>query len=303
MIDDGTYATSAAVDQYVLNLTRQIYKKVSSSELSILVKQYAGEAGFLSAHQSLSDYALSADVPKNVSQLSNDCRYMTESRMSEYAKLSDISGNISRFDNDVGYLSAHQSLSGYYTKAEAAAALSGKITILSSANARQSDLSVVHLTRAQYKALATKDQSSIYIVDDDQLDAANKTVQNVANPVLATDAVPFGVVSGLSGELKQTSAFIVGEVGGLSQYISLHGAMLSNIPTNNSQLVNDSRFVTSSYVDLKLEGYQVSGNYLSAHQSLSDYTKTADLPTDLSAFTNSPGFISAADLTAFYTKA
>ena len=61
-------------------------------------------------------------VPTKVSELENDAGYLTEHQsLVEYAKKSEIPNvptNISAFNNDVGYLTEHQSLSEYAKKSE-----------------------------------------------------------------------------------------------------------------------------------------------------------------------------------------
>ena len=62
------------------------------------------------------------EVPTKVSELENDAGYLTEHQsLVEYAKKSEIPNvptNISAFNNDVGYLTEHQSLSEYAKKTE-----------------------------------------------------------------------------------------------------------------------------------------------------------------------------------------
>lgn len=107
----------------------------------------------------LTEYAKSADIPSNVSQLINDAKYLSESevdaklgrkqdKLTEYVSTingktgavlitcSDIGAmpsdtviptvptNVSAFTNDVGYLTKHQSLAGYAKTADIPTALS-----------------------------------------------------------------------------------------------------------------------------------------------------------------------------------
>lgn len=54
-----------------------------------------------------------------VSQLSNDSGYLTAHQsLADYAKKSEIPTKVSQLTNDLGYLTAHQSLVNYYTKTE-----------------------------------------------------------------------------------------------------------------------------------------------------------------------------------------
>ena len=62
-------------------------------------------------------YALKSDIPTQVTQLENNAGYLTEHQdLSEYAKkteLPTIPTKVSAFENDKGYLTEHQSLAGY----------------------------------------------------------------------------------------------------------------------------------------------------------------------------------------------
>ena len=89
-------------------------------------------SGFLTEHQSLTDYAKTADVeetyakktdiptvPTKVSELDNDVPFLTEHQdLSEYAKTADVPTKVSQLDNDVPFLTEHQDLSDYAKKSE-----------------------------------------------------------------------------------------------------------------------------------------------------------------------------------------
>ena len=68
----------------------------------------------------LSGYAQKSEIPTKVSQLQNDKGYLTEHQsLTEYAKKTDIPTvptKVSQFQNDAGYLTEHQSLAGYATE-------------------------------------------------------------------------------------------------------------------------------------------------------------------------------------------
>ncbi len=89
-------------------------------------------SGFLTEHQSLTDYAKTADVeetyakktdiptvPTKVSELDNDVPFLTEHQdLSEYAKTADVPTKVSQLDNDVPFLTEHQDLSEYAKTAD-----------------------------------------------------------------------------------------------------------------------------------------------------------------------------------------
>ena len=72
------------------------------------------------------------------------------------------------------------------------------------------------------------------------------------------------------------------------QYIINRGfAQLSDIPTAISYFANDSEYAPSAYVDRKVD----EGKVTISSYTEETYLKKADAPTDLSSFTNSPGYL------------
>lgn len=72
-------------------------------------------------------------------------------------------------------------------------------------------------------------------------------------------------------------------------------AKTTDIPTNVSQLTNDSGYITSVPDEYVTEAELNSKGYLTEHQSLDGYAKTTDIPTvptNVSAFTNDANYAS-----------
>ena len=89
------------------------------------VSQLENDSGFLTEHQSLTEYAKKSEIPTiptKVSELENDSGYLTEHQsLVEYAKKTEIPTiptKVSAFENDSGYLTEHQSLVEYAKKTE-----------------------------------------------------------------------------------------------------------------------------------------------------------------------------------------
>ena len=89
------------------------------------VSQLENDSGFLTEHQSLTEYAKKSEIPTiptKVSAFENDSGYLTEHQsLVEYAKKTEIPAvptKVSAFENDSGYLTEHQSLVEYAKKTE-----------------------------------------------------------------------------------------------------------------------------------------------------------------------------------------
>lgn len=93
------YATKEYVDESVSNVDvrLQLNKYALKTEIPTVpdkVSSFENDAGYLTEHQSLEEYAKKSDIPE----------------------IPEIPDKISAFYNDVGYLTEHQSLEGYATR-------------------------------------------------------------------------------------------------------------------------------------------------------------------------------------------
>ena len=75
----------------------------------------------------------------------------------------------------------------------------------------------------------------------------------------------------------------------------------NDIPSKTSELVNDSNFLTTIPSEYITETELNAKGYLTEHQDLSAYAKTADIPTKTSELTNDNGLISNTELTSSLT--
>ena len=89
------------------------------------VSVFENDAGYLTQHQSLTNYALKTEIPvipTKISSFENDIGYLTEHQsLDNYALKSEIPTiptKVSAFENDSGYLTEHQSLTNYALKTE-----------------------------------------------------------------------------------------------------------------------------------------------------------------------------------------
>ena len=100
-------------------------KKSEIPTIPTKVSAFENDSGYLTEHQSLVEYAKKTEipaVPTKVSELENDSGYLTEHQsLVEYAKKTEIPAvptKVSELENDSGYLTQHQSLIEYAKKSE-----------------------------------------------------------------------------------------------------------------------------------------------------------------------------------------
>ncbi len=97
-------------------------KKSEIPTIPTKVSELENDSGYLTEHQSLVEYAKKTEipaVPTKVSAFENDSGYLTEHQsLVEYAKKTEIPTKVSQLNNDSGYLTEHQSLSDYAKKSE-----------------------------------------------------------------------------------------------------------------------------------------------------------------------------------------
>ena len=202
-----------------------------------------------------------------------------------------------------------------------------------------SDLSVVKLSADEYAALLTSNQllsNALYIVEDNYIDAYGQQIKNVASPTDLSDItnkeyVDNAISSSLNDYYRKSETsstveisaafasidtgnkiFIDDQISSVSGYsdlsvIKLNASEYSNLLTSNSLLSNALYIVQDNYMDAY--GQQLKN--LSAPSEISDaatkgYVDDAlsniQIPTDLSAFTNSPGYLVSNDISDYYKK-
>ena len=147
-------------------------------------EDWVNSKGFLTTHQSLTDYAkkidLSTKADKEHTHLLKDITDYVAPNLSIYAKKTDIPSlegyATEQWVNSKGYLTSHQSLTDYAKKAElktingSSLIGSGDITIEGGGNGVQK----LECTRAEYNALSAYDENTLYVITDEDVEYATQ---------------------------------------------------------------------------------------------------------------------------------
>ena len=147
-------------------------------------EDWVNSKGFLTTHQSLTDYAkkidLSTKADKEHTHLLKDITDYVAPNLSIYAKKTDIPSlegyATEQWVTNKGYLTSHQSLTDYAKKAElktingSSLIGSGDIHIEGGGNGVQK----WEGTRAEYNALSAYDENTLYVITDEDVEYATQ---------------------------------------------------------------------------------------------------------------------------------
>ena len=345
--DVPTKVSELENDKGYLTEHQSLEEYAKKDEIPTNVSELENDAGYLTEHQSLEEYAKKSEipeVPENVSAFNNDAGYLTEHQdLSEYAKrdeLPKVPTKVSAFENDKGYLTEHQSLDNYYTKPEITDKLNKKQETLDkyveSVNGYSGE---VKLTAADVQALPNTTviptvPTAVSAFANDA-DYASKTyVSEIAGG--KCQAYTFETVDELdtwlgndenTAKLNNGDVFYIRAVGvpdywwdkqtqskcilettkvELGDY-----AKKAEIPTKTSQITNDSGYISTAEVDIKLADKQeklteyvstVNGKSGAVTLTCTDVgampanTPIPTVPTKLSAFDNDAGYAKTSDI-------
>ena len=147
-------------------------------------EDWVNSKGFLTTHQSLTDYAkktdLSTKADKEHTHLLKDITDYVAPNLSIYAKKTDIPSlegyATEQWVNSKGYLTSHQDLTDYAKKSELK-------TINGSSLIGSGDIQIegggdgIHKwegTRAEYNALSAYDENTLYVITDEDVEYATQ---------------------------------------------------------------------------------------------------------------------------------
>ena len=179
----------------------------------------------------------------------------------------------------------------------------------------QSDLSVIKLTEAEYADLLRLNgvrPNAIYVISSEYVNSYGMQVKNVAFGTDLSDAVNVEQLSNAIVLSAGNKIYIDDRISSTSGYsdlsiIRLSASEYENLPQEQRQLSNALYVVEDDTGDN--HGKQIKnlapGTDLSDAvnlEQLSDAISSIQIPTDLSSFTNSPGYLVSNDISDYYKK-
>lgn len=227
------------------------------------VKSVNGKTGVVSLTATdVNALPSSTKIPTKTSDITNDSGYITEA---------DVPTKTSELTNDSGFITA-TALEPYAKSTD----IPTKVSQLEN----DSD----YATESQVDAKYTKPTGGIPKTD---LASAVQASLNKADTAL--QSAPVTSVNGETGDVQLSAV----DVGALPN--------TTKIPSNTSDITNDSGFITAADVPTKLSELDNDAGYIT-DAALAPYAKTADIPTKTSQLTNDSNFATTAQVNAKYTK-
>ena len=244
------------------------------------VSAFANDAGYLTEHQDLSDYATKEyvsgytydknEIDRKVASGGTfdptayytkiEVNNLVESAKTDVeAEIPTVPTNVSAFDNDAGYLTEHQSLSNYYTKSET----SGKTEIDNALNLK-ADKSEIPTVPTNVSAFAN---DAGYLTQHQSLDNYYTKSQTDSLVELSTNDMATKTWVGEQG--YATTDWIKDQhyISGVDLSDYALKSEIPTVPTNVSAFNNDA-------------------GYLTQHQSLSAYSTTDEVNSAITQATS-----------------
>ena len=267
-----------------------------TNDIPVNASQLANDAGYLTEHQSLEGYARTNDIPVNVSQLANDAGYLTEHQSLEgYARTNDVPVNVSQLANDAGYLTQHQDISG---KADATNVYGKAATDSAIAAARYAAVQQLApaWTAKQYGwlDLCTYD-GVLYCYTGPIMTGDESDVPPPDNPKWKARCVDDIFV-------RQTSEGF--DFGGSLKILFMDAVMTPYLEVYGQYYYFGTAGTLASVSDIptQVSAFNNDAGYLTAHQSLAGLARTNDIPTNVSQLTNDAGFLTEHQSLAGYAR-
>ena len=193
------------------------------------VSAFENDAGYLTKHQSLANYALKSELPKNVSDLTNDAKYITASG-APVQSVNGKTGTVSLNANDVGALPSTTTIP---------VVNNAKLTIqqngaeVGNFTANSAVDTTVNIT-VPTKLSELKNDSSF--AKTSELPTKTSELENDSGYITSSDipSIPVTTVNGKTGAVVLNAT----DVRALPN--------TTVIPTTTSQLTNNSGYITSA---------------------------------------------------------
>ena len=248
-VDLGNYYTKTEVDEKIANVNVDL--------TGYATKTYVQEQIDAIPEPDLSDYALKTDIPKKVSDFTNDAGYLT-SVPEEYITETEL--------NAKGYLTEHQDLSDYaksadvYTKEEVDTAISGvdvssqlvdyakKADVESTTNALSSSISTNATNISSLSNTVEGLQSTVNSIDTSPRKTYDVAYNDTEDPNVGENVFAFYEItnegqSGESREIKKKFTIVGGSGGGTTSTLKIEYVTTSPvIVTVNDKVIIKYRF-------------------------------------------------------------
>lgn len=276
-----------------------INKPTIPSLTGYATEEWVESKGYLTEHQSLTAYAKKTDLPTNVSELTNDAGYLTTHQsLADYAKTADVTTAISTHNSSA---EAHSDIR------DLVAGLTTRLNALADSDDETLDqlseiVAYIKSNRELIESITTDKVNVADIIDNLTTNVANK-------PLSAKQGMELkALIDAITVPTKVSD--LTNDAGYLTEHQSLaeyaKSADLSNVATSGSYNDLADKPTIPSLTGYATENWVESQGYLTQHQSLTGYAKTADLasvatsgsyadltgkPTAVSSFTNDAGYL------------
>ena len=193
------------------------------------VSAFENDVGYLTKHQSLANYALKSELPKNVSDLTNDAKYITASG-APVQSVNGQTGTVSLTANDVGAL-PNTTIIPVVNNAKLTIQQNG--TEVGNFTANSAVDTTVNIT-VPTKLSELEDDSSF--AKTSELPTKTSELENDSGYITSSDipSIPVTTVNGKTGAVVLNAT----DVRALPN--------TTVIPTTTSQLTNNSGYITSA---------------------------------------------------------
>ena len=277
------------------------------------------------ANVDLSEYAKRDELPKKLSELENDAGYLTEHQsLEEYAKKSEVPTvptNVSAFENDKGYLTietdptvpawAKEPNRPIYTaddvNADAKGTASNLVAVHNTGTNAHNDIRLlIQAITARLDAIANS--------SDTELDQLSEIVAFIKSNKSLIDSITTSKVN-VTDIVNNLTTNVDNKPLSAAQGVVLKALIDAiTVPTKVSQLENDKGYLTQHQsldgyakktdiptVPTKVSAFENDKGYLTQHQDLSAYAKKTEIPTvptKLSQLSNDEAFLTQTEIEA-----
>ena len=260
--DDGLNTNSKEVVGAINEVNEavgELDKKIPTN-----TSQLTNDSGFLTEHQSLTDYAKKSELPSKTSELTNDSGFIKASE----APVQSVNGKTGAVSLSATDVSARPN-TWTPNYSDVGAEKSGAVNTHNTNTEAHNDI------RIELKALADR-INAVLDSDDTTLDELSEIVAYIKSNKALIDGVTTSKVN-VSDIINNLTSNVTNKPLSAAQGVVLKVLIDAiTVPTKVSELENDSKFLTSVPSEYVTETELNNKGYLTEHQNLAGYAKTAD---------------------------